>query len=159
MQVSVLLLCWGSYRWARNLWVLIIYLFFLPAMLPSVVPRLATDPPERVFPVVWKLLCFLKLPSLDGSPSLPLLCLFLSFILCPTSFLSGCLMSSISIQKMFCGISSVFKCTFDEFVGEKVVSPSYSSAILGPPLIYVLLKRRNLDTDTGRIPCEDRGLE
>ena len=28
---------------------------------------------------------------------------------------------------------SVFKCSFDEFVGEKVVSPSYSSTILGPP--------------------------
>ena len=47
---------------------------------------------------------------------------------------SGCLMSSASIQKLFCGIYSVFKCSFDEFVGEKVVSPSYSSAILGRPL-------------------------
>ena len=37
---------------------------------------------------------------------------------------SGCLMSSASIQKLFCGIYSVFKCSFDEFVGEKVVSPS-----------------------------------
>ena len=45
----------------------------------------------------------------------------------------GCLMSSASIQKLFCGIYSAFKCSFDEFVGEKVVSPSYSSAILGPP--------------------------
>ena len=44
---------------------------------------------------------------------------------------SGCLMSSASIQKLFCGIYSAFKCSFDEFVGEKVVSPSYSSAILG----------------------------
>ena len=47
--------------------------------------------------------------------------------------LSGCLMSSASIQKLFCGICSAFKCSFDEFVGEKVVSPSYSSTILGPP--------------------------
>ena len=46
---------------------------------------------------------------------------------------SGCLMSSAGIQKLFCGIYSVFKCSFDEFVGEKVVSPSYSSTILGPP--------------------------
>ena len=46
---------------------------------------------------------------------------------------SGCLMSSASIQKLFCGIYTAFKCSFDEFVGEKVVSPSYSSAILGPP--------------------------
>ena len=47
--------------------------------------------------------------------------------------LSGCLMSSAGIQKLFCGIYSVFKCSFDEFVGEKLVSPSYSSAILGLP--------------------------
>ena len=47
---------------------------------------------------------------------------------------SGCLMSSTSIQKLFCGIYLVFKCSFDEFVGEKVFSPSYSSAILAPPL-------------------------
>ena len=53
---------------------------------------------------------------------------------------SGCLMSSASIQKFFCGIYSAFKCSFDEFVGEKVVSPYYSSAILGPPpLIYFYL--------------------
>ena len=44
---------------------------------------------------------------------------------------SGCLMSFAGSQ-LFCGISSVFKCSFDEFVGEKVVSSSYSSAILGP---------------------------
>ena len=87
MQASVLLLRWGSYRWARNLWGLIIYLFFLPVMLPSVVPRLTTDSAVRVFPGVWKPL-FLRLPSWDGIPflgwdSLPgmelppyLLCLF-----------------------------------------------------------------------------------
>ena len=86
MQASMLLLCWGSYRWAHNLWVLIIYLFFLTVMLPSVVPRLATDSAVRVFPGVWKLLSFLRLPSWDGAPSLPLLSLFLSFIFFPTSF-------------------------------------------------------------------------
>ena len=46
---------------------------------------------------------------------------------------SGCLMSSAGFQKLFCGIYLAFKCSFDEFVGEKVVSPSYSSAILAPP--------------------------
>ena len=34
------------------------YLFFLPVMLPSVVPRLATDSAVRMFPGVWKLLSF-----------------------------------------------------------------------------------------------------
>ena len=55
-------------------------------MLPSEIPRLTTDLPMRVFPGVWKPLFFLRLPSWDRSPSLPLLSLFLSFIFCPTSF-------------------------------------------------------------------------
>ena len=81
---------------------------------------------------------FLRLPSRDGAPSLPLLSLFFVFYIFsyPLSktkgCFSGCLMSSASFQKLFCGIYSVFKCSFDEFVGEKVVSPSYSSAMLGP---------------------------
>ena len=85
MQASALLLRWGSYRRVRNLWVLIVYLFFLPVMLPSVLPRLGTDSAVRRFPGVWKPL-FLRLPSVDGTPSLPLLSLFLSFIFFPTSF-------------------------------------------------------------------------
>ena len=121
------------------------YLFiFLRVMLPSEVPRLTTDSPVRVFPGVWKLLSFLRLPSWDGSPSLPLLSLFVfyifSYLLLKTmGCFSGCMMSSASIQKLFCRIYSVLKFSFDEFVGEKVVSPSYSSAILGlPPITLVL---------------------
>ena len=53
----------GSYCWAHNLWVLIIYLFFLLVTLPSEVPRLATDLAVRVFAGVWKLLSLLRLPS------------------------------------------------------------------------------------------------
>ena len=83
MKASALLLCWGSYHWARNLWVLIIYLFFLLVMLPSVVPRLATDSAVRVFPGVWKFLSFLRLPSQDGSLSLPLLSLCLLYFFLP----------------------------------------------------------------------------
>ena len=71
-----------------------------------------------------------------------LFCLFfclLYFFLPPFEDLgcfSGCLMPSASIQKLFCGIYSAFKCSFDEFVGEKVYSLSYSSAILAPPPIF-----------------------
>ena len=54
---------------------------------------------------------------------------------------SGCLMSSDGIQKLFCGIYSTFKCSFDEFVGEKVFSPSYSSTILAPPPQISLFKK------------------
>ena len=59
---------------------------------------------------------------------------------------SGCLTSSASIQKLFCGIYSAFKCSFDEFVGEKVVSLYYSSAILGPPpyVIYFLIVNKRV---------------
>ena len=48
--------------------------------------------------------------------------------------LSECLMSSAIIWKLFCGIFSAFKCSFDEFMRDKVASPSYSSAILGSSL-------------------------
>ena len=52
--------------------------------------------------------------------------------------ISGCLVSSASVQKLFCGICSAFKWSFNEFVGEKVVSPSYSSTILGLPPSFFL---------------------
>ena len=56
----------------------------------------------------------------------------LSYLLLKTmGCLCRCLMSSASIQKLFCGICSAFKCSFSGFVGKKVVSPSYPSAILG----------------------------
>ena len=46
---------------------------------------------------------------------------------------SGRLMSAASDQKLFCKLRSPFCCSFDEFVEEKVISLSYSSAILTPP--------------------------
>ena len=97
-----------------------------------------------MFPGVWKLLSFLRLPS-RGQSSVPtsFVSLFVFYIfsyllLKATGCFSGCLMSSAGIQKLFCGIDSAFKCSFDEFVEEKVVSLSYSSAILGPPPSDVL---------------------
>ena len=51
--------------------------------------------------------------------------LFLKTMVC----FSGCLISSASLQKLFCGVCSALKCSFEEFVREKVVFPSYSSAI------------------------------
>ena len=44
--------------------------------------------------------------------------------------LSAYLVSSTSIQKLFCGSCSAFKWSFDEVVGKTVVFPSYSLAIL-----------------------------
>ena len=54
----------------------------------------------------------------------------LSYLLLKTiGCLSGCLVSPTSVKNLFCGICSVFKWTFNEFVGEKVVSLSSSSTI------------------------------
>ena len=104
-------------------------------MLPSEIPRLSTDSPVRVFPGVWKLLSFLRLISVPTSFVSLFVFYIFSYPLSKTmGYFSGCLMSSAGIQKLFCGIYSTFKCSFDEFVGEKVVSPSYSSTILGPSL-------------------------
>ena len=73
--------------------------------------------------------------------------IFSYFLLKTMGCFSGCLMSSAGIQKLFCGIYSAFKCYFDEFVGEKVVSPSYSSAILGlPPTTTSLSIHLSMDT-------------
>ena len=114
-------------------------------MLPSMLPRLTTDLAVRVFPGVWKLLSFFKTPFL-GQSSVPtsFVSLFIfyifSYLLSKTmGYFSGCLMFSAGIQKLFCGIYSAFKCSFDEFVRKKLVSLSYSSAILGLHLIKYLL--------------------
>ena len=103
--------------------------------MPSEIPRLATDLLVRVSPGVWKLL-FFKTPFL-GQISIPtsfgslFIFYILSYLLLKTmGCLSRCLVSSASVQKLFYGICSVFKWSFDEFVGEKVVFLSYSSAIL-----------------------------
>ena len=108
-------------------------------MLPSESPKLPTDLPVRGFPGVWKLLFYDSLPGMGLHPWL-FVSLFIFYILSyrlskTMGCLSGCLVSFTSVQKLFCGICSAFKCSFDEFVGEKLVSLSYSSAILGPSLI------------------------
>ena len=124
-------------------------------MLPSEVPRLTTDSPVRVFPGVWTPL-FFKTPFLGrSSVPTPFVSLFVfyifSYLLLKTmGCFSGCLMSSAGIQKLFCRIYSAFKCSFDEFMGEKVFSPSYSSTVLGPLLVCLL--------SGGFVGQEERGL-
>ena len=65
-------------------------------------------------------------PPWGGSPSLNPLSLFFFFffflLLKRLDCLSGCLVSSANVQKLFCGSCSAFKWLFDELVGEKVVS-------------------------------------
>ena len=115
-------------------------------MLPSEVPRLVTDSPVRVFPGVWKPL-FFKIPFpgwssvSTSSVSLFIFCIFSYLLLKTIGCFSGCLMSSAGIQKLFCGIYSAFKCSFHEFVGEKVVSLSYSPAIGTEPFSSIFAWR------------------
>ena len=103
-------------------------------MLPSGIPKLPTDLPVRGFPVFGNFSFkppFLGWVSITNSFVSLFIFYVLSYLLLKTmGCLSGCLMSTASIQKLFCGICSVFKCSFDEFVGDKMVSLSYSSTIL-----------------------------
>ena len=76
------------------------------------------------------------------STSFVSLFIFYIFFLPPfkdNGMFSGCMMSSTSIQKLFCGIYSVSKCSFDEFVGEKLVFLSYSSAIFNCVIFIIPL--------------------
>ena len=144
MQASVLLFRWESYCWACNLLVLIIYLFFLPVMLPSVFPRLATDSAGRMFPGVWKPL-FLKFPSRDGLPfpwqcSLPtsfvsffVFCIFSYLFLKTMVCFSGCLMSSASLQKFFVEFARRWNVLLRNLWGRK-----WSSRPIPPPSLQFL---------------------
>ena len=65
------------------------------------------------------------LSSWNNSIVFPFIFYILSYLLSKTmGCFSGCLMSSASDQKLFCGVCSAFEWSFDEFVGEKVVSLS-----------------------------------
>ena len=117
MWTSRLLLHWELQlgKWSVGCFVL----FFSSVMLPSEISKLSADSPvERVSwyletsPPSW-------LHPRDGSPSLTLLphfCL-LYFFLPPfkeNGLISGSLVSSASIQKLFCGSCSAFKWSFDD---------------------------------------------
>ena len=136
MQKSALLLHWRNYRWACNVWVLI---FIFP---PSYVALCASKAHHRLGSEIisWCLETSLFKTTFPGWSSLPtsfvsfFVFYIFSYLFSKTmSCFFGCLMSSAGYQKLFCGIYSALKCSFDEFVGENVVSPSYSSAILGLP--------------------------
>ena len=123
----------GNYHSAHNLWVLI--MFFSSQLCCPLRFQGSPQTRQREFPGVWKLLSFLR-PFL-GRISIPtsFVSLFIfyifSYLLLKTmGCFSGYLMSSTSIQELFFGIYSEFKYSFDEFVGKKVFSLSYSSSML-----------------------------
>ena len=64
---------------------------------------------------------------------------------------SGLLMSAASDQKLFCKLCSPFCCSFNEFVEEKVITPSYSSAILTPPPAILLFTAFDLTSISSHI--------
>ena len=125
--MSALLLRWGV---TIGLVICGFYLFISP---PCCVALCASKALHRLGSesVSWFLetSLFLRLPSWEGAPSLSLLFLFLSFVFFSYLLLktlgcfSGYLMSSAGIQKLFCGIYSTFKCSFDELVGTKWSPP------------------------------------
>ena len=103
-------------------------------MLPSEIPKFPTDPLVRGFLVFGNFSSFMTPSPVWVSISNSFASLFIFYLLSylllmAMGCLSGCLVYSASVQKLFCGISLAFKCSFDEFVGEKLVFPSYSSTI------------------------------
>ena len=114
------------------------------AALSSVAPKLPPPPPavpaREGAPSVWK--SFLLHSSLleVQVPSL-FFCLCYFFFLLPypgiweVSCLLGSLRSSASVQWVFCRSSSTCRCILDVFVGKKMISMSYSSAILKVPSV------------------------
>ena len=77
---------------------------------PLEIPKLPTDPPVRGFPGVWKLLPFLGWISVPNSFVSLFIFYILSYLLLkPMGCLPECLMSSASVQKLFCGICLAFK--------------------------------------------------
>ena len=134
---------WVLFRWelllARNLWAL----FNFSSQL-GCPPRSENFPQTRQregFLVVGNFLYWDSLPGTGLRPSFSCVpfqsLIFLSYLPSKTmGCFSGRLMSSASDQKLFCKLCSPFCCSFKEFVEEKVISPSYSSAILTPPYAW-----------------------
>ena len=86
-------------------------------MLSSEIPKVPTEPQVRGFPAVWKFSSFMT-PS-PGQFSVPnsfislLVFYILPYLLSKRmGCLSGCLVSSASIQKLFCGSCSAFRWSF-----------------------------------------------
>ena len=131
-------------------------------MLPSEIPKLPIAPPVRGFLGVWKVFFYYSLPGWVSIPnSFVSLFIFyiLSYLLLKTvGCFSGCLMSSASDQKLFCEVCSVLNCSFNKFVGEKVVSPSYSSTILAPPPRLGLLSPTSKAIFTCVCPTDVMGI-
>ena len=99
------------------------------------------SPPAKGLPSVWKPFLLHSSLPLAQVPSL-FFCLCYFFFLLPypstwgVSCLLGGLTSSVSVQWVFCRSSSTCRCVSNVSVGRKVISVSYSSAILPGPQVF-----------------------
>ena len=96
------------------------------------------SPPAKGLPSVWKpFLLHSSLPLVQVPSLFFCLCFFFFLLLYPDTwgvscFLAG-LTSSASVQWVFCRSSSTCRCISNVSVGMKVISTSYSSAVLPRP--------------------------
>ena len=101
------------------------------------------SPPTKGLPSVWKSFLLHGSLPLVQVPSL-FFCLCYFFFLLPypstwgVSCLLGGLTSSARVQWVFCRSSSTCRCISNVSVGRKVISASYSSAILPRPFDIIL---------------------
>ena len=121
-----------------------LFIYFFRLCFPLRFLSSPLTPSVGVFPVVWKfLLLHDAIPRMGHCPQIHCLsfCLYLSSYLIPKRLLclSGYLVSSASVQKLFCGSCTTCRWSFDVFVKEKMVSQSYSFTILDPSSGLVLL--------------------
>ena len=107
------------------------------------------SPPVKRFPSVWKpFLLHSSLPLVQVPSLFFCLCFFFFHFPYPgmwrVSCLLGGLTSSASVQWVFYRSSSTCRCISDVSVGRKVISTSYSSAILLLVSTFILLWSENI---------------
>ena len=115
-----------------------------PWLRSSPPPRHPQSLPAKGLPSVWKPFLLHNSLPLVQVPSL-FFCLCFFFFLLPypgmwgVSCLLGGLRSSASVQWVFYRSSSTCRCISDVSVGRKVISASYSSAILKLPCCFLFV--------------------
>ena len=101
--------------------------------------RHSQSPPVKGLPSVWKpFLLHSSLPLVQVLSLFFCFCCFFFLLPYPSTLGFSCLLggltSSASVQWVFCGSSSTCRCISNVSVGRKVISTSYSSAILPRPI-------------------------
>ena len=132
MQASELLLHWQQHL---GMYVPFVCLLFSTGCVALWDAKVLTNLPVRGFLLFGNFSSFTTPSPWQVSVPYYFVSLFifciLSYILSKRmGYLSGFLVSSTSVLKLIFGSCLAFKLSFDEFVGEKVVSPSCSSTIL-----------------------------